>query len=68
MPIDPTIIPSENNTIQSVLGPITPASLTEIITQFNQENDFIPRASILKNLNSSGFSIFKHRMPPLFNN
>jgi len=49
MPIDPIIIPSENNIIQSVLGPITPASLTEIITQFNQENDStLSRSSILK--------------------
>jgi regulator of protease activity HflC (stomatin/prohibitin superfamily) len=63
MPTDPTIIPSENNIIQSALGPITPASLTEIITLFNQENDSTSsRSSILKKLNFSGFSLFKHRM------
>lgn len=62
MPANSTIASPEDNFIKS-FGPITSVSLPEIIAEFNQEdNSTTKRASILKNLNYFGFSLYKHRM------
>lgn len=63
MPNDPTNFPPENDLKQADFESITDNTLPQIIAQFNQENDSTKkRASILKNINFLGFSLFKYRM------
>lgn len=63
MPSNPPFFPPENDLKLADFVSITNDSLPQIIELFNQENDSTTRrASILKNINFLGFSLFTYRM------